>query len=137
MIILIQFQLHFSENQPLIKNHYYFSANNSNIQSNVTGLKKIKESTNGVLQLWKNGDVLTLMCWSDENNVTFSTDWTVYSEGFIPLGYRPKSAMMVTNVARIDTYWKIDADTGNISKRTSANNPASNIKSWAMFTWCI
>ncbi|WP_405282124.1 hypothetical protein [Methanobrevibacter sp.] len=100
-------------------------------------MKKIKESTNGVLQLWKNGDVLTLMCWSDENNVTFSTDWTVYSEGFIPLGYRPKSAMMVTNVARIDTYWKIDADTGNISKRTSANNPASNIKSWAMFTWCI
>ena len=89
------------------------------------------------MQLWKNGDVLTLMCWSDENNVTFSTDWTVYSEGFIPLGYRPKSAMMVTNVARIDTYWKIDADTGNISKRTSANNPASNIKSWAMFTWCI
>ena len=44
--MMILFQLYFSENQPLIKNHYYFSANNINSQIIVKGWKKIYDSNN-------------------------------------------------------------------------------------------
>ena len=113
-----------------------FSANTANIQINTTGTKLIKQSTNGVLKLYRNDNVMTLTCISTNNDISFPTTWTDYSAGFVPSQYRPKASMVEYNVVRMDTFWVVNPN-GDVSKRTTSSSQVNNINSYTIFTWSI
>lgn len=113
-----------------------FSTNNINTGIYVAGSKLIKESTNKVLKLYRNDNVMTLTCISTNNDVAFPPSWTVYSSGFVPSSYRPRSTLIAYNSARMDTFWLVNHD-GDVSKRTTSSSQVNNTSSVCIMTWSI
>ena len=114
-----------------------FSANNSTIQCLVKGMKKIKTSTNNVLRLYRNDNVMTLACISNSDDVYFAKDdWVTYSEGFIPSDLVPRSSLVATNTEAMDCFWLINYQ-GDVKKRTTRSSNVQNVKSYSLFTWSI
>lgn len=114
-----------------------FSAKNHiGLQIRVTGYKLIKSTTNDLIKLYRNDNQIQCVLFSSNNDVYFGTSWAEYvNGGWIPTGLTPKSTIVATNYAHLNTYWAIKGN-GAISKCTSAN-AAVTTQSYVVIEWTV
>ena len=114
----------------------YSAKNHIGLQIRVTGYKLIKSTTNNLIKLYRNNNQIQCVLVSSKNDVYFGTSWTEYvNEGWIPSGLTPKSTIVATNYAHMDTYWAVRGN-GSISKRTT-NNAAVTTYSYVVIEWSV
>lgn len=114
----------------------YSAKNHIGLQIRVTGYKLIKSTTNDLIKLYRNDNQIQCVLFSSNDDVYFGTSWTDYtSGGWIPTGLTPKSTIVATNYANLNTYWAVRAN-GAISKRTSAN-AAVTTQSYVVIEWSV
>lgn len=116
--------------------HNYSAKNHIGLQIRVTGYKLIKSTTNDLIKLYRNDNQIQCVLFSSNNDVYFGTSWAEYvNEGWIPTGLTPKSTIVATNYAHLNTYWAIKGN-GAISKCTSAN-AAVTTQSYVVIEWAV